>query len=611
MNWKTTGWLVALTGALGAFVWFIEPHLPHSGGRDAGPRPLLADFHPPAVTSIEVIRSNLVLRADRTNGLWHLRLPAPQPARQLRLDQLLAAVDLLTRDAVLTDSEALSRPQAAAEFGLSPPLATVVLHQNGRRRELLVGSRTLGGDQVYLQLVGTPGIYFAPALLAEALPAGVNDWRDTALLPLKELAFNRVEVRSTPPHGFELQLNPTNQLWHLTKPAPARADLLRVGLLFQQLQSAEIARFVADTPGFDLEAAGLQPPVLELVLAQNTNTLLAVQFGRSPTNEPALVYARRPSLTNVVLVPREFLDQLRVSARDFLDRRLIAFNFADVDSIEVRGAESFTLRRQTNASWRVVAPTDFAADPDTVQEFLASLGELRIGEFEKDVVTDRDFAAYGLAPPRRQYTLTASQPLAVGFTNRPLAQIDFGSNTVEKVYARRADENSLYSVSPLQTQRLPTAAFQFRDRSLWAFAPTNVTSLTIMFHGQTRKILRGPSGEWTLAAAYKGQLNTLVIEPLLEALGQLKAEFWVAQGTELRTALGFPDAAHQVQIELGGEKPQTLVVDFGRFSAARRPYASAAIGGQPMIFEFPLRTYDLYEYLRRDLFLSVSAAPAP
>jgi hypothetical protein len=205
-------------------------------------------------------------------------------------------------------------------------------------------------------------------------------------------------------YSYELQLDPTNQVWQLTKPQPpARADNTKVLLLLHQLQNAQISQFLSASPKVDLESLGLQPWEAELAFGQATNDLLVVQFGKSPTNAPGLVYARLPSQTNVVLVARSVVDLVRVPPTEFRDRRLVPLPTADIDLIEVQGAESFTLRHQTNLSWRITEPIDVPADEELVQEFLATnLPQLEIVRFAKDVVTD--FSPYGLKEPAQRYS---------------------------------------------------------------------------------------------------------------------------------------------------------------------------------------------------------------
>src|SRR5947208_6139907 len=96
----------------------------------------------------------------------------------------------------------------------------------------------------------------------DRLMASPDEWRDPTFLPLEGINLTRLEVRSGA-SSYELQRNPTNQNWQLSKPQPpARADSARVSLLIQQLQGAGVSQFVTDSSKADLESFGLRQPRL-------------------------------------------------------------------------------------------------------------------------------------------------------------------------------------------------------------------------------------------------------------------------------------------------------------------------------------------------------------
>jgi Domain of unknown function (DUF4340) len=608
MNPRTTWWLVTLAAGLAAFIFFYE-RLLGGPGRPTQPDLLLPGFNPKSITSVEVVRGNQVIRVVRTNNLWYLASPISYPAQSERIEQLLETVRVLNRQPLFSDAELLARNQASIPVGINPPKVILILNeQSGRRVQFDLGDLTLSGDQVYFQLIGTPTILLGDAKFLDRLPASADAWRDTTLLPLQWRNVNRFELRSGT-YSYELQLDPTYQVWQLTKPQPpARADNTKVLLLLQQLQNAQISQFVSTGPKVDLESLGLQPWEAELAFGQATNDLLVVQFGKSPTNAPGLVYARLPSQTNVVLVAKSVVDLVRVAPTEFRDRRLVPLPTTDIDFVEVQGAENFTLRQQTNHSWRITEPIDVPADEELVQEFLAtSLPQLEIVRFAKDVVTD--FSPYGLAKPIQRYILQTTVTNSGTLTNQIFAQIEFGTILVDTIYARRADETSVYEVGLADFYKLPRAAYQMRDRRLWSFAPSNVVSVTIFQQGQTRKLLRQPSGMWLLPPVYQGTINPFSPEATIQDLGRLRAENWIGRGDHMPAGYGFEKAAHTVSVEvLANGQTQTFTVEFGKMNPRQNPYAATRLEGHRMIFEFPKH---VYEEVLRDLTVPSPATAPP
>jgi hypothetical protein len=541
----------------------------------------------------------------RTNQTWLLTAPVVYPVQADAVERFLQAVGRLNRQTYITAAELLAQTNGLAEFGLEKPLASVFLSQGAARTELRLGGPTPFGGRVYLQLVGAEGLYAADAAFVEALPRSANDWRQKAFLNLTGLTFNRLEVRAGA-RSFELSRNLTNKLWELTSPMRARSDNPRIEALLRTLQDARISQFVTDNPAADLEPLGLRPPEVELVFAQGTNALLTLQFGRSPTNAPNAVHARRADQSSVVLVPKALADQLRAPFTDFRDKRLLSFAPLAAERLDLRGEESFTLQRQTNGLWRITEPRDQPADAGLMKEFLAVLGELEVVEFVKDVVTD--FSSYGLAPPSRQIILSTIVTNTVGVTHQVLAQLDFGADQADKVFVRRADENSVYAVALGAAQRLPAAAWQLRDRRVWDFAPTNVISLTVHLQGREHKLVRNANQQWTLAAGSQGIVNSLAVEELLFSLGQLTADAWVGRGPDKLTQGGIPQTAHELVLEvMTNGQAGTLTLAFGALSPTFRPYAAVTLDEQPTIFEFPLRLYSIYREALRGVVPALNA----
>ncbi|HTD88798.1 MAG TPA: DUF4340 domain-containing protein [Candidatus Binatia bacterium] len=583
-SWKTTFWLLGAGGLLFGTIVFLERHAPSTAPTAEVP-PRLVALRASDVTNIVVRRTNqFVLRADRTNLNWNITLPFSYPGQSFAMDKLLSILEDLAPHTHLTQEELQAQKRSLVEFGLDVPAATLVLNHKSGRSELQFGSRTAISDQVYVQVMNIPGVYVVPADLLQLLPQTANDWRDTALVNLTESNLDRFEIR-TPARSFAIEVDPTNKVLYLSKPTRARASSPKVEALVRKLQSAQALQFVTDDPRADLDVFGLRPPEAELVLGLGTNDLQVVQFGKSPTNDPTVVYARRMAQTNIVLVPRSILEALQTSHAELRDRHVLAFPAGGVESIEVRGEQNFTIRKQTNNLWFVTEPEFIPADSELVRGSLTLLGFLE-GQVEKDVVTD--FAPYGLATPARQYILRASATNSLGApTNRIVAQLDVGARRDNIVFARGAEE-TVYSLPAAFLDRLPAAAWQLRERRVWSFSTNQVIRLTIQHRGYQRQVLRSPLGEWSLAPGSQGIINTFAVEELMYRLGELRAVSWVARGDEGRAQYGFTENSHKLLIELRlADKPRILTLEFSSRPAAPYPYALAAVDGQTWIFEFP------------------------
>jgi hypothetical protein len=409
-----------------------------------------------------------------------------------------------------------------------------------------------------------------------------------------------MEVRSGR-HSFTIDLDPTNRAFVLSKPTLARADTAKVDALLRRLLSTQILRFVSDSPRVDLEPFGLQSPEAEVSFLVGSNdqftAQFTVQFGKSLTNDPPAVYARRLTQTNIVLVPRSVLETLLVSHSDVRDLHLVSFSPNAVESIEVIGSENFTARRQTNGTWLIGDSPPLLADTNAVREWLDVLGRLE-GEVEKDVVTE--FAnIYGLSPPARRYLLRGAVTNAVGAVSNPLlAELDLGLKQEDKIFARRPDEATVYSLALKDVAKLPHAGWQLRDRRVWSFTTNQIHRVTIQYGDQARTLQRSANASWRLVDG-EGIVasHNAALEETLYRLGELRAAIWVAKGEESRDRLGFGTNTNRITIELkSADKAQLLSVEFGGHSPTQLPYALTVIDGETWVFEFPPTLY--FEVLR-------------
>jgi len=596
MSWKTTWYLLGVTILLFVFIYFVERKSSSSSVANTPP-PRLLSVKPEEITRIKFERTTstnkVVLWAEKTNQNWSLTLGMTYPAQTFAIESLLQALASLTGDTYITPQELAENHRSIAEYGLDVPAATLTLHTSDRRIGILFGSKTSVGDHIYVQLLTMPGIYVVAAEVFDRLPRTANDWRDPALLNLVGLSLDRMEVRA-PGRGFALQENQTNKVFYLTKPQTVRASRPKVEALLQKLQfpAARVVQFFSDDPRVDLEPLGLQPPEAELAFGAGSNDVVVVQFGKSPTNDPSVVYARRLSQTNIVLVPKAVLDAVLTPYTELRDRHLFSFSPAELDTIEVIGQEKFTLLRQTNNAWVVTEPQAALVDPELMRDWLTDLERLE-GNVEKDVVTD--FGSYLLNAPVRQYALKASSTNADGtLTNRLISQLDIGGIHNEKIFARRADENSVYSISLADFSRLPAAAWQLRDRRVWSFTTNQVSRVTIRDHGYIRQFERSATGQWRFAPGSQGIIDDkqFALEETMYRLGALRVAVWVAKGEEGRARYGFAEDGYKMTIELKApDKLNTVSLEFGDVAPSQCHYALATVDGQSWVFECPVSMY--------------------
>ena len=552
------------------------------------PVKILPELRTASVTAIQVRRkdSGEIIRAERTNSVWRLTKPVDYRAQAASIERFLAALDRLVPAIYLSAHERLSHPGSGEGQGLAQPEDAIFVQQGDRTFQLDIGANTPPGDQFYLQVAGDAGVYIVDAEFLKFLPKTKDDWRDRGLLDLKGLTFDRVAVTNGA-KVLELQRIPAPNQWQIVNPTQARADAQRLDGLLLQLEAARVAQFVSDSPEPNLDSFGLQPPSLEIALARGTNTAIRLQFGRSPTNEPTLVYARRAGQDTIVTVPTNGLVGWQDSVAAFRDPHLVNLQVEPIE-IEVRAEERFSLQRQGTNTWKIL-PQNLVADSLSVGDLLAVFSDSPIVDV-RDAVPQVDLAKYGLAPPDpvRQYVLKAAGPASPA-TNVVLVELNFGATNDDKVWVRRADEASVYAIKLADFQRLPGAGFQLRPRRLWQYSPDDVERVLITQAGKERQIIHSGIGPvaWSLAPGSSGAINPLAVDQTIKELGQLEVTNWVAHGESNRPAYGLTPPARHLVVQLkNGGKP---AVDIGAPARGNSLYGAVVQAGEIWIFEFPPR----------------------
>lgn len=555
--------------------------------KHTAPDRILPGLDAAAISSVEVIPANQrAIHAGRTNDSWQLTEPVFYSANGTNIDRLLAVLKQLAPLGRVSAQEMKSVHDTDAEFGFNPPQITLVLQPGDLHVQ--VGKRTAPGDGVFIKVVGVDGVFIADADLLRFIPRSADDWRETRLLDLSKLNFDRLAI-SIAGKSLELQRNATNQLWRMM-PMDVRADGGRIQEALAKLDQLRAAQFITDDPKADLESYGLLAPDLSLAFKAGTNTVLLLAFGKSPTNDAAKIYARRNDEKSVVTVAKDLLEPLRAPPENFRDRYLFSPT-GPLGAIEIHARENFTLVR-TNAGW-FVQPQNFPADTAVVNDFLTRLGGMQVAKFVKDVAVEQSLPDWGLAQPAYQIIMLATNAAGSGGATTAVGEMDFGTNRDDLVFARRTDERSIYGVKMEDFQSLPQTALQLRERRIWNFTERDIAGITVQQGGKTWQLNRRGTNQWSLAAGSQGMINEFALEETAHRLGELTADAWVQRGDQNRESFGFNPDDQRISITLtNGQKPG---FELGGQAGMGSPYAEVTIDGEPWIFTFPPVLYQFVQ----------------
>src|SRR5262249_42152625 len=152
------------------------------------------------------------------------------PAQAARINALLATLQTLAPAKYISEN----LPDADQRFGFEAPRASLILNPNNYH--IIIGDLTAPGDQVFVQVVGTPGVFIVDSSWLKLVPMTPTNWRETALVNWSLLPFDRLVVTNAG-KILELQANLTNNQWQMNFPVHTRAALDKVEGALQRLIS--------------------------------------------------------------------------------------------------------------------------------------------------------------------------------------------------------------------------------------------------------------------------------------------------------------------------------------------------------------------------------------
>lgn len=575
--WTWASLAMALLLMLLAYERFFE--------RPPPPTPtLFAGLDPAAVRSVEIYPAAAPpIVASRANGTWRLDRPLSYPAQTNSIEALLELLADLESAARIPVVELQHRDEGKAAFGLEPPRSSVVLTVGEDQQQLLIGSLTAPGDQVFVQMAGSDHIAVVTADLLRLIPDSDHAWRNTLVLEPAFVDWDGMTITSGG-QVVGLRMDPTNLTWRLVRPLNARADQTRLASLIQDLRDLQAREFLTDDPRADLEAMGLQPPHLEISFTLGTNVTRTLRFGRPVPADTNLLHAMGREPGTVIAVPAAPLAGWRSPPAEFRDRQLLRVP-ASLSSITVTNGEPFSLRPDPAGVWKV-EPGGWTADLAWVGGFLTRLNNLRIVQFVKDVVAEPDLPAFGLGTPALRLVLNAESPTAL--------QLDFSAPKDGLVNVRRGDENAVYALEAGAVAELSTRGGEFRERRVWRFDPEQVASVTVQSGGRSWQVLRKAANEWSLAPGSQGMINPFGIEEACHRLSQLDAVVWTRWDGNGLADHGLDDAARTLAVEL--KDGTRLAVKLGKAAPSTHVFASVPLDGAEWVFEFPLETFDAVRF---------------
>jgi len=321
-------------------------------------------------------------------------------------------------------------PKDLAGFGLDKPKVEVLAKASGKEIRLAIGDESPVGTGTYILANGENKVLLVERIsIMSFLDKSVNNIRDKRVVNLSEDKIKGMRFKSG---GLTFELERKDGEW-------VGKDILeyveidqdKISGVASTLSRLRVGNFESDEPK-ELKSYGLDSPSAEVELIQDGETT-HILFGNK--KEDGGYYLKLSSGDSIYSVPDYVFTQVPKELNDFRVVRVVKLDPEKVSRIEIgRGGNAISLLRE-EGNWVLENEKDKNIDEEKVQELLQEINDITVEEFVDD--NPSDLAPYGLDKPEIQITVSDGDKKTTLF---------FGKTENEKVYAKVADERSVYTL---------------------------------------------------------------------------------------------------------------------------------------------------------------------
>lgn len=312
--------------------------------------------------------------------------------------------------------------------------------------------------------------------------------------------------------------------------------------------------------------------------------------GKCPTSKSDVVAIRRSPNPVAACVPSSVMSDLETPAADLVDHGLFTVHEDEVESLRIEsGGQKLSLDRK-GSGFLMRAPrrgdVTLDAGNQRLDQILSARGH---------IVPNPDLKKLGLAPPRGKVTITTAAPdQAHVVTETVLVSAPKADG---KVYAERKADGTVLLLPRDAARALTADASLVRSHAILSFTADNFRSLDVRLGSVHEHLVRKGSDVYALTAPKGFSVDPGLATDLVDALGTLKADRWVADRDDGSFGLQKPMLALDVTFAKGDAAAQTKHITIG---APANGGAYAALAGSPGVFVVPREALDTFDTLLFD-----------
>ncbi len=388
-NLLLVGGAAALALVLGLYAYFGVLRSEEKRAREKEAREKLVAPVPQPDGGTEVVRYDklVVTTGAETTELGRLPDAAWAIIRPSRIrgdphvaEELISTLQALRLTRVIDEQP---KDEDLQRYGLKPPRFSVTATAQGAPPLTLVGGVENPFDgSVYVQRSGDGRVYAAEGYVRTALAKGTDELRARDVLGARDLGLVGIRLKSSR-HDWAVAREPEKP-WAFQKPEGQLADGGAISQWVAGLAQQRAVKFLTDSPA-ERKRTGVEKPAAEANFRRLEETVRVRLSVGALDADPAYVLREDSFGTTLAEVPRSALASLDVPSAELRDRRVLAFDPAQVERIRFLpegGGPTFVIQRnRTDAGatpgWLLVSRTPAPASTAKVGSLLYALASLK------------------------------------------------------------------------------------------------------------------------------------------------------------------------------------------------------------------------------------------
>jgi hypothetical protein len=303
----------------------------------------------------------------------------------------------------------------------------------------------------------------------------------------------------------------------------------------------------------DPKVDGLDKPATVTVTVEEGKDKKTKEFtfllGKQEGGEKGKLHVQVAGWDRVNAVDGELLKLAQRPALAYRNRRVLDFATLDEARVEVdRAGDKYAIERDGD-NWRLALPVQADLDPGKATSLPRELAQLEAVEFITGDAKAEDLdKLYGLAKP--------VATIKVGFTDKKKAEavVQLGKKREgkEEYYARRADDNAVFTIKKDAYETLTRDSLSLRPTELWKLQPDDIAEVRVR-RGE-EYTLTHVGDEWKLSGPFTAGVAADRVKPLTEELAHVKVEKYVAHSAADLAMYGLDNPYLRITIKPAAKK---------------------------------------------------------